>query len=172
MAYLIYDIEQGYLRTQLDYDPRVDNPSYEQHSKVFVGDIDEDNDLLCCYELNAAGDGVVNPYSGKTKAEQDVLHTAAQKLKLAARLQESKLIEVKSSTGGKLEDEYSSSGWRHEKASETDLLNGNNAAMTALANEKKTIRDAGNAHAATLEGLDPNTVAGADAILTFNAQDF
>ena len=172
MAYLIWDIEGGHLRTQLDWDPSENNPEYLSHSKVFVGDIDQDNDLLCCYELNAAGDGVVNPYAGKTKAEMETLYTAALKKKNAAKLQANKLIEIKTTTGSRLEDEYSSAGWRHEKALETDLLNGNNAAMTALAQEKKAIRDAGNAHGATLAALDPTTDAGADAILAFDPENF
>lgn len=172
MAYLIWDKAAEHLRTQLDYDPSENNPKYLDHSTVFVGDVDEDTDLLCCYELNAAGDGVVNPYAGKTKAEMETLHTAAQKLKNAAVLQASKAIEIKTVTGSRLEDEYSSSGWRHEKATETDLLNGNSAAMTALATEKKAIRDAGNAHGATLAALDPSTAAGADAIIAFDCADF
>ena len=172
MAYLIWDIKGAHVRTQLDYDPSDGNPGYLQHSKVFVGDVDLENDLLECYKLNAAGDGVENPHAGKTKAEMETLHTAEKKLIEAAAQKADKLIEIKTHTGAKLEDEYSSSGWRHENALETDLLNGNNAAMTALANEKKAVRDAGNAHGATLEALDPNTVAGADAILAFNAVDF
>ena len=172
MAYLIWDIQGEHVRTQLDYDPSDGNPSYLEHSKVFVGDVDLDNDLLECYKLNAAGDGLVNPHAGKTKAEMETLHTAERKLVRAAAAKADKLIEIKTWTGIKLEDEYSTSGWRHEKASETDLLNGNTAAMTALASEKKAIRDAGNAHTATLEALDPNSDAGATAILAFNAQDF
>ena len=172
MAYLIWDIKGEHLRTQLDWDPSENNPEYLSHSKVFVGDVDLDNDLLMCYELNAAGDGVVNPYAGKTKAEMETLYTAALKKKNAAKLKASKLIEIKTVTGARLEDEYSSAGWRHEKATETDLLNGNNDAMTALATEKKAIRDAGNAHAATLEALDPTTDAGAAAIEAFDCADF
>ena len=172
MAYIIWDIEQEHVRTVLDYDPSTENPDFLTRNKVFEGDINLDENLMCCYVLNAAGDGVENPYAGKTKAEQDVLHTAARKLQIAAALKADKLIEIKTATGSKLEDEYSSSGWRHEKAAETDLLNGNNAAMTALATEKKAIRDAGNAHAVALEALDPTTATGAQSILDFDAQDF
>tara|TARA_B100001778_G_scaffold329998_1_gene331826 strand:- start:44 stop:571 length:528 start_codon:yes stop_codon:yes gene_type:complete len=170
MAFLIYDIESKQVTTQLDYDPSVDNPKYLEHRKVFAGkDINFDEDLLCCYELNAAGDDLVNPYAGKTKAEMMTLHDAAKKLKTAKQMKGQKLLEVKTSTALKLEDEYSPAGWRHEKASETDLLNGNNDAMTKLAQEKKAIRDAGNAHEATLAALDPDTDAGAAAIIAFDA---
>jgi len=172
MAFIIWDIEQEHIRTTLDWDPSVADPEYLKRHKIFEGDINLDENILCAYELNAAGDGVVNPYAGKTKEEQTQLHTAARKLVNAAALKADKLIEIKTSTGSKLEDEYSSSGWRHEKATETDLLNGNNAAMTALATEKKAIRDAGNAHAETLKALDPTTSAGADAIIAFDATDF
>lgn len=170
MAFLIYDIETKQVTTQLDYDPSVDNPNYLEHRKVFAGkDVDFDNDLLCCYELNAAGDDLVNPYAGKTKDEMITLHDAAKKLKTAAAMKIQKKVEVKTSTALKLEDEYSPAGWRHEKASETDLLNGNNDAMTKLAQEKKAIRDAGNAHEALLNAMDPDTSAGADAIIAFDA---
>ena len=90
----------------------------------------------------------------------------------AVRIKGNKAIEIKTATSQRLEDEYSSAGWRHEKASETDLLNGNNNAMIALATEKKTIRDAGNAHGAALEALDPTTDAGADAVLSFDVENF
>ena len=172
MAYIIWDIEHEHVRTTLDWDPSVENPDYLTRNKVFEGDINLDENLLCCYVLNDAGDGVVNPYAGKTKAEQDALHTAAKKLVRAAAMKETKLIEIKTSTGSKLEDEYSSSGWKHEKAVETDLLNGNNDAMRDLATKKKAIRDAGNAHGAALQALDPTNAADADKILAFDAQDF
>ena len=73
MAYIIWDIEKEHVRTTLDWDPSVENPDYLTRHKVFEGDINLDENLLCCYVLNAAGDGVENPYAGKTKAEQDVL---------------------------------------------------------------------------------------------------
>ena len=176
--FIIYDNEQACVVTQLPYDPRIGNPKYEvtdsedRGFRVFEGEINTDENVLHVYKLNAAKDGVENPYSGKTKLEQTQLFERVRKNREATRIQGNKLIEVKTTTGVKLEDEYSSSGWRHEKAAETDLLNGNNAAMTALATEKKAIRDAGNAHAATLAAFDPATDAGADSILAFDPQDF
>lgn len=170
MAFLIWDIEGEHVKTQLDYDPSIDNPKYLEKNKVFPNhDIDFDNDLLLCYVLNDAGDDVVNPHAGKTKAEMTALMEAAEKIKTATGMKVYKAVEVKTSTALKLEDEYSPSGWRHEKAAETDLLNGNNDAMTKLAQEKKAIRDAGNAHEAVLASLDPTTAAGADAIIAFDA---
>ena len=176
--FIIYDNEQGCVVTQLSYDPRLEDPNYEilddnkRGFRVFEGEIDTEQNVLHVYKLNAAKDGVENPYAGKTKLEQTNLFERARKNKEAAFQKPHKLIEIKTTTGSRLEDQYSSSGWRHEKAAETDLLNGNNAAMTALATEKKAIRDAGNAHAATLEALDPNTDAGADAILAFDCAAF
>jgi hypothetical protein len=41
--------------------------------------------------------------------------------------------------------------WKIQRATETDLLNGNTAAMTALAQEKKAIRDANNAAEAEVD---------------------
>ena len=176
--FIIYDNEQGCVVTQLSYDPRLEDPNYEilddnkRGFRVFEGEIDTEQNVLHVYKLNAAKDGVENPYAGKTKLEQTNLFERARKNKEAAFQKPHKLIEIKTTTGSRLEDQYSSSGWRHEKAAETDLLNGNNAAMTALATEKKAIRDAGNAHGAALEALDPNTPTGAQAIIDFDAQDF
>tara|TARA_B100001094_G_C17881602_1_gene647142 strand:+ start:159 stop:698 length:540 start_codon:yes stop_codon:yes gene_type:complete len=176
--FIIYDNEQGCVVTQLPSDPRIENPKYEvldsdtRGFRVFEGEIDIENNLLHVYKLNAAKDGVENPYAGKTKQEQHDLFERVRLNREATAIKESKLVEIKTVTGSRLEDEYSSSGWRHEKATETDLLNGNNAAMTALATEKKAIRDAGNAHGATLAALDATTDAGADAILAFDAQNF
>ena len=168
MAYLIWDIKGENLRTQLDYDPRVEDPAYETHSKVFVGDIDLETDLLCSYKLNAAGDPVENPYAGKTNQQMHNQQEVERKIKDATALKASKLIEIKTTAANKLKDEYSTTGWRHEKASETDLLNGNNVEMTKLANEKKAIRDANNAHEDALKAIDPSTEAGADAVIAFD----
>jgi len=176
--FIIYDNEQACVVTQLPYDPRVANPNYEvldsddRGFRVFEGEINTDENVLHVYKLNAAKDGVENPYAGQTKLEQTNLFERARKNKEAVRIKGNKAIEIKTATGQRLEDEYSSAGWRHEKASETDLLNGNNVAMTALATEKKAIRDAGNAHGATLAALDPTTDAGADAILAFDPENF
>jgi len=176
--FIIYDNDQGCVVTQLDYDPRIENPVYEVTDsdrsgfRVFEGEIDTENNLLHVYRLNAAKDGVENPYAGKTKQEQHDLFERVRLNREAARMKVSKLEEIKTTAATKLADQYSTTGWRHEKATETDLLNGNNVEMTKLANEKKVIRDANNAHYAALEALDENTDAGCDAILAFNAQDF
>ena len=176
--FIIYDNEHACVVTQLPYDPRIGNPAYEvtdsdeRGFRVFEGEIDTEQNVLHVYRLNAAKDGVENPYAGKSKLEQTQLFERVRLNRDAARIKPHKLIEIKTTTGQKLEDEYSSAGWRHEKAVETDLLNGNNDAMRALAIEKKAIRDAGNAYGAQLEALDPNTDAGADAILAFDPQDF
>ena len=119
--------------------------------------------------MNSAGDDVVNPHAGKTKEEMGELHHAAELIKSATDMKAAKLVEVSTSTALKLEDEYSPAGWRHEKAAETDLLNGNNDAMTKLAQDKKAIRDAGNAHEALLAAIDPSTDAGAAAVIAFDA---
>ena len=47
--------------------------------------------------------------------------------------------------------------WKIERAKEEDLLNGNNAAMTVVATEKRKIRDENNAACAEVEAL--STVA-------------
>ena len=71
-----------------------------------------------------------------------------------------------------LDGDYSNTSWKVEKAKEIDILAGNNAAMTALATEKKAIRDANNAHEAVIEALDPTVPADQTKIKDFDPTDF
>tara|TARA_B100000475_G_scaffold200494_1_gene185030 strand:+ start:1637 stop:2164 length:528 start_codon:yes stop_codon:yes gene_type:complete len=171
MAYLIYDEESGETVNQLPYDPS-EGGTKPYFAKVFQGDIDQEQNEICAYVPNAAGTALVNPYAGKPKAEQTELHRKALLKKQAVLEKERKKIEIKTTCSKLLTDEYSTNSWKHEKATETDLLNGNNDAMTKLAQEKKVIRDANNAHVAALEAIDPSTDAGAAAIEAFDATDF
>tara|TARA_B100001996_G_C18666501_1_gene595081 strand:+ start:1802 stop:2329 length:528 start_codon:yes stop_codon:yes gene_type:complete len=171
MAYLIYDEESGETINQLPYDP-TEGGTKPYFAKVFLGEIDQEKDLICAFRPNAAGTALENPYAGKTKEEQTELHRKALNRKAAKLEKDRKLIEIKTWASKLLVDEYSTNSWKHEKATEADLLNGNQDAMTKLAQEKKVIRDANNAHAEVLKGLDPDTDAGADAIIAFDATDF
>lgn len=171
MAYLIWDEELEETVSVLQFDP-TEGGTKPYFGKVFQGEIDAEKDLICAFRPNAAGTALENPYAGKTKEEQTELHRKALKRKEAKLEQARKAIEIKTHVSKLLKDEYSTTSWKHEKASETDLLNGNNDAMTKLAQEKKVIRDANNAHAQVLAGYDPDTDAGADAIIAFDPCDF
>ena len=59
--------------------------------------------------------------------------------------------------------------WKKERAEETDLLNGNNVAMTSYANEKKVIRDANNDREAALDAIPEGDWAAMNA---FDPEDY
>lgn len=99
--------------------------------------------------LNAAGTALENKFSGKTVEESDTLRRQEQEAVELAQLKASKTEGIKVAAKSRLE----AIEWKIQRATETDLLNGNNNAMTAVANEKKAIRDANNAHENALNAL-------------------
>ena len=166
MAYLIYDKNEKHVITQLDSDP--DGflaPGAESSHIVFEQEaVDQDNDFLTNYRLNAAGDGVENPYKALSKADQ-LIKFQEDQVKIKAVTSKKHLFEIiKSEVKHKIEGEYSSSSWKVERASELDLINGNNDAMRALAIEKQAIRQRGADVEAELTALDPNVTADAKKI--------
>ena len=163
MAYLIYDKVEQHVTTQLDFDPSADlAPGTSTSYLVFEQEaIDMENDFITNYRLNAAGDGVENPYKGLSKAEQHVKFTEDQ-VKIHAVTTKKHLFQIiKSEVRHKLEGDFGQSSWKVERAQEQDLINGNNDAMRALAIEKQAIRDKGNAIEAELAALDPSVTADA-----------
>ncbi|MAZ06967.1 MAG: hypothetical protein CMM99_00660 [Rickettsiales bacterium] len=171
MAYLIYDPEEQHVVQQLSYNP-LDDVAIKSTTtiKVFEGTVDEENDFITNYRLNAAGDGLENPYAGQSKADQLIKFQEDQdKIRAVKRLPQL-INEVKTQCKKIIEDGFGSSSWKVEKAQEDDLINGNNDAMRALALEKKAIRDKNNAVEAEIQALDISTVAGARAILSYDVQ--
>ena len=116
---------------------------------VVDSDIDETQVHFSNLGLNADKTKVVVLDPSKTYAESLALHDAAEEAKEIVRQKASKVKEIKLEAKERLRD----LAWKIERAQETDLLNGNNVAMTAIATEKKTIRDANNAHETTLQAL-------------------
>ena len=171
MAYLIYDPEEQHVVQQLSHNPLDDVADASTTSiKVFEGTVDEENDFITNYRLNAAGDGLENPYAGQSKADQLIKFQEDQdKIRAVKRLPQL-INEVKTQCKKIIEDGFGSSSWKVEKAQEDDLINGNNDAMRALALEKKAIRDKNNAVEAEIQALDISTVAGARAILSYDVQ--
>ena len=171
MAYLIYDPEEQHVVQQLSYNPLDDVADTSITTiKVFEGTVDEENDFITNYRLNAAGDGLENPYAGQSKADQLIKFQEDQdKIRAVKRLPQL-INEVKTQCKKIIEDGFDSSSWKVEKAQEDDLINGNNDAMRALALEKKAIRDKNNAVEAEIQALDISTVAGARAILSYDVQ--
>ena len=171
MAYLIYDPEEQHVVQQLPFNP-LDNVADQSTVtyKVFEGNIDEENDFITNYRLNAAGDGLENPYAGQSKADQLVKFQEDQDKLRAIKVKPIKINEVRTQCRKYIEDEFGRSSWKVEKAQEEDLINGNTDAMRALAIEKKAIRDKNNTIEAELAALDESTVAGARAILEYDVQ--
>lgn len=171
MAYLVYDPEEQHVVQQLSHNP-LDDVAIKSTTtiKVFEGTVDEETDFITNYRLNAAGDGLENPYAGESKADQLIKFQEDQDKIRAVKRVPQLINEVKTQCKKKIEDGFGNSSWRVEKAQEDDLINGNTDAMRALAIEKKAIRDKNNAVEAEILALDISTVAGARAILSYDVQ--
>jgi hypothetical protein len=171
MAYLIYDPEEQHVVQQLSHNPLDDVVDTSTTSiKVFEGTVDEENDFITNYRLNAAGDGLENPYAGQSKADQLIKFQEDQDKIRAIKVKPIKINEVRTQCRKYIEDEFGRSSWKVEKAQEEDLINGNTDAMRALALEKKAIRDKNNTIEAEISAFDESTVAGARAILSYDVQ--
>ena len=174
MAYLIYNKNEKHVTHQLDYDPRegVVDASSDVDYIVFEGEkIDCENDFITNYRLNAAGDGLENPYKSLSKADQLAKFQDDQAKVYAPKYQEHAVKMLKMEVKSVLEGEYGSSSWKVEKAREVDLINGNDDAMKALALEKKAIRDKGNTIETELQALDPTVAADAKALIVYNVTE-
>ena len=88
-------------------------------------------------------------HAGKTETERETLQRQEQEVLEIQQMREGKVREIKAEAKDRLQN----LDWKVQRATEQDLLNGNNAAMTAVANEKKAIRDANNAHENALNAL-------------------
>ena len=102
---------------------------------------------LTSWYLNAAGTALENKFSGKSDTEADTLRRQEQESVEAAQIKEGLKKGIKQECAERL----TKLDWKIQRATETDLLNGNSAAMTALAQEKKAIRDANNAAEAEVD---------------------
>ena len=171
MAYLIYSKKEKHVTHQLDYDPReavVADPNDVDYI-VFEGEkIDTENDFITNYRLNAAGDGLENPYKGLSKADQLAKFQDDQAKIYAPKYQQHNVELIKSVTRSVLTGDYGETAWKVERAKEVDLINGNNEAMKALAIEKQAIRDKGNAIEAEILALDPTVPADAKALIAYD----
>ena len=171
MAYLIYDPEEQHVVQQLSHNPLDDVVDKSTTKiKVFEGTIDEENDFITNYRLNAAGDGLENPYAGESKADQLIKFQEDQDKIRAIKVKPIKINEVRTQCRKYIEDEFGQSAWKVQKAQEEDLINGNTDAMRALALEKKAIRDKNNTIEAEITAFDESTVAGAREILSYDVQ--
>ena len=120
---------------------------------------------LTSWKLNAAGDALVDAHAGKSDDEREALNLAENEALIFAEMREDKRRQIKAEAQAQLEE----ISWEIERAQETDLLNGNNAAMTAIANKKKTIRDLNNQQEVALDAITTNDLT---AMIDFKPNNF
>ena len=113
--------------------------------------------------MNAGKTALVDSHAGKTETERETLQRQEQEVTEIAQMRSGKVREIKAEAKDRLQN----LDWKVQRATEEDLLNGNTAASTAVANEKKAIRDANNAHENALNAL--TTI---DDIKAFVPSDF
>ena len=135
------------------------------HFKVFDFDYDPAETNFLSLQLNAAGDALVDAHAGKSDEERIALNLAENEAIVFAEMNEDKRRQIKAEAQSQLEE----INWEIERAQETDLLNGNNVAMTANANKKKTIRDLNNQQEAALDAITTNDLT---AMKDFKPDDF
>ena len=112
MAYLIYNKNEKHVTHQLDYDPREGVEDQYNNGEltyiVFEGEkIDTENDFMTNYRLNAAGDGLENPYKSLSKADQLAKFQDDQAKVYAPKYQEHALKMLKMEVKNILEGDYS-----------------------------------------------------------------
>ena len=107
MAYLIYDPEEQHVVQQLSHNPLDDVIDASTTSiKVFEGTVDEENDFITNYRLNAAGDGLENPYAGQSKADQLIKFQEDQDKIRAIKVKAIKINEVRTQCRKYIKDDF------------------------------------------------------------------
>jgi len=133
------------------------------HFKVFDFDYDPAETNFLALQLNAAGDGLVNPEAGKSLADQQAAVVARDDTNSMNLLKRLKTGEIKSHTAMKVK----ALKWKESKARDADAIAGNTNALRAYYQEREDIRQAGNAAETTLAALTTW-----DDVQKFDASDF
>ena len=133
------------------------------HFKVFDFDYDPAETNFLALQLNAAGDGLVNPEAGKSLADQQAAVVARDDTNSMNLLKRLKTGEIKSHTAMKVK----ALKWKESKARDADAIAGNTNALRAYYQEREDIRQAGNAAETTLAALTTW-----DDVQKFEASDF
>jgi len=110
---------------------------------------DDSTEALRSLRLSADKTTITNRHPGKTKAEQIAANIGEQKSLILTQKKDRLKNRISVWTKEILEEW----DWKTEKAEEQDFLAGNNVKMTALATERKKIRDDGNTLRATVDAL-------------------
>jgi|TARA_B100001996_G_scaffold343657_1_gene298897 hypothetical protein len=112
---------------------------------------DPETEVTTSLVLSADGTTLSNPWAGKTIQEQRDLHEADMKANRIAEYKADRIIQVKMQASMKIET--LTQPWKIERATEQDLIAGNNDKMRAIAVAKQEIRDASNAMEAEVQAL-------------------
>tara|TARA_B100001996_G_scaffold304133_1_gene245003 strand:- start:110 stop:646 length:537 start_codon:yes stop_codon:yes gene_type:complete len=144
---ITFDTEAAALKHLPDGDGGSDTA--DSNWKVFDVDHDPATDYLLSYELNAAGDALVNPFAGKTIAEQTSLVVAREFERKTAREKGVKKHQIKILAGETIEGLE----WKINRAKDIDAINGNNNALRAVYQEREDIRVKSNAAEAEVDAL-------------------
>ena len=133
------------------------------HFKVFDFDYDPAETNFLALQLNAAGDGLVNPEAGKSLEDQQAAVVARDQTNSMNLLKRLKKGEIKSQTAIKVKELK----WKESKARDADAIAGNTNALRAYYQEREAVRQAGNAAETTLAALTTW-----DDVQKFDASDF
>lgn len=110
-------------------------------------DLDDSREWSSCLVLV---DGVVtNPYAGVPRSGQEAAFNQAKEQANFEHIKSTKIPQIKMWTA----DALSKTEWRVERAREQDLLDNTTTRTQAILQLRQDIRDAGNAHEATLAAI-------------------
>ena len=144
---ITFDTEAAALKHLPDGDGGTDTA--DSNWKIFDVDHDPDTDYLLSYELNAAGNALVNPFAGKTIAEQTSLVVARELERKTAREKGTTKHQIKILAGEAIE----ALEWKINRAKDIDAINGNTNALRAAYQEREDIRVKSNAAEAEVAAL-------------------
>ena len=145
-----------------DYKYSIDETDQDNYT-VVDSDVDETVVHFSNLKLSADKTKVEVIDSSKTYEESKAAFIAAVDVKEIAAIKLDHADNIRGYCANKLQDLE----WKWQRATEQDLINGNNVAKTAVASEKQAIRDANNAHQTAMEAL--TTLA---ELKAFDPKDF
>jgi len=144
---ITFDSEAAALKHLPDGDGGTDTAG--DHYKIFDVDYDPSTDYISSYELNAAGTALVNPFAGKTIAEQ----TTLVEQRYESRKINSKKGIKKHQIKILAKDAIEALAWKINRAKDIDAVNGNTNALRAVYQEREDIRVKSNAAEAEVAAM-------------------
>ena len=155
MAKVLWRIDPPSVLHVFDKDPGPDyvigdpNEPDTQNHRIVEYDYDSSQVHFANLKLSADESTLEEIESGLTFAQQKAKYDADREVSELEHVKKDLKNSIRAEAGLRLER----FDWKEKRAREQDLLNGNSAAMTALASEKQTIRDQNNAACVEVDGL-------------------